>query len=418
MLTKEDNKKLLNQQKGPSIKLESVLGIDRGNLNVYRITNLDLIFLRKDNGRIMSLVKTWEQLNNKSLDEYDKDHQKIILKFMRQTHGEVKLQELIDSILNSKQREPIIVTSTGTIVNGNRRYTAMSVQKNKTGSSEIGLDVVILPEDLTVRDIDLIEQKYQFDPALGPVDYDDIDKALKIRELDQRGYTIKSQVSDHDPKKTEAQKKALEKDYQNKVNILTIVVDRFLDLIGQPNEYNVVKDRAWEACLEIYRTYDHKQIKSKYITQEERTKLLVTDLTLLEGQINNENAGSLNIIFRERRKHYLSNDPELKAHTTQTFDEVEQLLQDKTSSPDILKTKKTHFAKKTRSLTKQLLVKEETSTNYENIIGQIQNFLPKMRDSHIPSDKTELKILHDELENIIIDLNEEKNNLWSLYKGN
>ena len=317
MLTKENNKKILNDQKGPDIGEHIVLGLtERGPQKIYRIVNLDLIFLRKDNGRIMSLVKTWEQKNNKKLDEFNQDNQKVLLTFMKATHGMPSIQNLIDSIISSQQREPIVVDCYGTIINGNRRYTAMSEYKISSNSSEVGLDVIILPDDLTDRQIDIIEQKYQFDAGLGPVDYDQLDKALKIRDLVQSGYTIENQVTDHNPSKTKRQRTAIINDYNKIVNILTIVVDRFLEITKRPNDYEYIKGKAWEACLEIYKTYDNKDIKSKYVTEQSRNELLITDLNLLEGNLLNSEAGALNEIYRARKKQYLNNNPAIKQSLT------------------------------------------------------------------------------------------------------
>ena len=90
---------------------------------VYKVP-LDLLRLRKENGRISSSVKTYERTIG-PLDRADSNAQTVLQRFLREKDPE-KTYELKQLLRAEGQREPGIITADGFLINGNRRKVALS----------------------------------------------------------------------------------------------------------------------------------------------------------------------------------------------------------------------------------------------------------------------------------------------------
>ena len=160
--------------------------------------------------------------------------QEILLELAQQDSESVTS---IYSVLEDEgQREPLLITSTGVVVNGNRRLSAMrDLMRKKDGSADQRFTNVlcaVLPPDTTRDEIDDIEADLQAKPHTK-LDYDWIGDARLIRRQVDKGRTTK-EVADR-----------LRRGKADIENVLQSLDEADLYLsewIGKPGQYHLLKD--------------------------------------------------------------------------------------------------------------------------------------------------------------------------------
>lgn len=161
--------------------------------NVYRIP-LDLLIYNKYNGRIGSDVLSYEKQNGVVNAELDTDRT-IIEDFLYKSK-EDRNKTTMESLVQNGQQRYGIVTSDGTIIDGNRR--AMLLNRLFFKREELGYSyeqverckyflAIILPDDAEERDIQQLETIYQMGED-DKLDYNPIEKYLKCKELKRLGF--------------------------------------------------------------------------------------------------------------------------------------------------------------------------------------------------------------------------------------
>ncbi len=104
---------------------------------------------------------------------------------------------LIDVLRREKQREPLLITHRGMVVNGNRRLAGMRellAEDGATYGDFTHIDCIVLPEDATTAEIVDIEAALQAKPETR-LDYDWIGDCLLIERLMELGKNV-DQVAD------------------------------------------------------------------------------------------------------------------------------------------------------------------------------------------------------------------------------
>ena len=143
----------------------------------------------------------------------------------------------ITSVLEKDgQREPILITSTGVVVNGNRRLAAMrEIMVRKDGYDDArftNIKCTVLPPDVTRDEIDDIEADLQARPETK-LDYDWIGNAKLIRRQVGKNRTIKEVADRLKRSKTEIETILLSLDE----------ADLYLsEWIKKPGEYDLLQD--------------------------------------------------------------------------------------------------------------------------------------------------------------------------------
>lgn len=161
---------------------------EKRTVKVYRIPLAYLIY-NKYNGRIGSDVLSYEKQNGELNAELDSDR-KIIENFLYESKID-RNKTTMDSLQKNGQQRYGIVTSDGTIVDGNRR--AMLLNRLFHKRDELGYTydqveqcqyflAIILPDDADERDIQQLETIYQMGED-DKLDYNPIEKYLKCKEL-------------------------------------------------------------------------------------------------------------------------------------------------------------------------------------------------------------------------------------------
>jgi hypothetical protein len=142
---------------------------------------------------------------------------------------------IVDVLQKEGQREPILISSTGVVINGNRRLTAMR---------ELGVDYVdcmVLPADATADEIVDIEANLQAKPETK-LDYDWIGDAQLINRLIHMGRSTK-EVADRLNRG--------ENDIKNALQALSEADIYLRDWAAAPGEYSRVRDDAGQLFKDL-----------------------------------------------------------------------------------------------------------------------------------------------------------------------
>lgn len=153
---------------------------------------IELLVFNVENGRIASLVKSFER-EHSSLDPEKEQDARQIAKFLFDSNDEANKRTKKDIATNG-QLESGIITSDGVIVDGNRRASLMMAIKddpdNYTAEERERCEkfrAVVLPEDADEKEILRLETTYQMgsDEKVG---YNPIEKYLHARDMMDKGF--------------------------------------------------------------------------------------------------------------------------------------------------------------------------------------------------------------------------------------
>ena len=167
---------------------------ETSTVKVYRIP-LDYLIYNKYNGRIGSDVLSYERQNG-VLDAEKEADRTLIEKFLYESKKD-RNDTTMKSLQQNRQQRYGIVTSDGTIVDGNRR--AMLLNRLFHKHTELGYTyaqvehckyflAIILPDDAEEKDIQQLETIYQMGED-DKLDYNPIEKYLKCKELKRLGFS-------------------------------------------------------------------------------------------------------------------------------------------------------------------------------------------------------------------------------------
>ena len=254
-----------------------------GERKVYFVPT-DILRFRKDNGRIAADVMSHERLNG-TLIEDKSDAQLALRKFLLELDKENN-EKLKNSIQQTGQVEPAIITCDGFLINGNRRKMILEELFNKTQDKKyLTMKCVILPGigdeggPPTIIEIEEIENRYQLQKD-GKSEYTNFNWAVSTQRKINDGYSLERQLRDdssyaHLPSKEFQQK--LDEINENFLYPLE-AVDRYLEVLGREQLYNTIaegshdKEGRWYSFIDYYK-YVYKKLKD----EKSRTKLQVEE---------------------------------------------------------------------------------------------------------------------------------------------
>lgn len=155
---------------------------------------LDLLVYNPYNGRIGSVVKSYERQNHKINNE-DPEDIVLIEKFLWESKIEAN-KKTMQSLLDDHQEKYGIITAEGVIIDGNRRASLLNrIRKDDTidplkkQHCEYFL-AIVLPIDADKKEILRLETTYQMGED-AKVDYNPIEKYLKCQDLQEAGFTTR-----------------------------------------------------------------------------------------------------------------------------------------------------------------------------------------------------------------------------------
>ena len=194
-MNKTDRRKKLNELKNDESAVVSTgislryQGRTTQDNKVYRIP-LEFLIYNKHNGRIGSVVQSYEAQHGEELNPEIEHDRLLIERFLYESRKD-RNKTTMASLLKDRQQKHGIVTADGVIVDGNRR--AMLLNKLFHERESLGysfkevehcqyFDAIILPDGATEKDMHQLETIYQMGED-DKVDYNAIEKYLKCKEL-------------------------------------------------------------------------------------------------------------------------------------------------------------------------------------------------------------------------------------------
>lgn len=162
----------------------------RQKLDVYEI-DLEYLLYNPYNGRIASLVKSYEKQNGRTLDPSDREDKKMIEGFLWESNISSN-KTTKQSLKDHKQLKYGIVTKDGVIIDGNRRAMLLNEIYGEDNENPRYFLGVVLNETLeeNAKEIMRLETTYQMGED-AKVDYNAIEKYLKCQDLIDVGFTPK-----------------------------------------------------------------------------------------------------------------------------------------------------------------------------------------------------------------------------------
>ncbi|WP_417557686.1 hypothetical protein [Mesoflavibacter zeaxanthinifaciens] len=194
--------------------------------DVYQIPLNQLIY-NKHNGRIKSLVKSYESGIGRELNPKDANDKQIIESYLYDSAIN-RNEKTIKSLFDYGQQEVGIVTKDLVIIDGNRRASLL----NKLYRENKNIDyfkAIILPDNLLESKSEIIKLETNYQMGVdNKVEYKPIEKYLRCKEL----------VSEHNTSIEEVAKLMSEK--ESRINQWLKILDlmeEYLDYLNSPNVY-------------------------------------------------------------------------------------------------------------------------------------------------------------------------------------
>lgn len=246
---------------------------------------IDLPIYRMDNNRTLTRQHTFIKQNEKNSDffsagqeneEVQQVQNDILLTFAKKGI-EGSITPIIDVLKTDFQKEPLILTYDGVVVNGNRRLSAMRYLYSEINKQDFEyVECAILPKNATEDEIKDIEARLQNQPETK-LGYGWIIDAMVARDVMERKGIDKA------PDLLKISPTAI----KEKVFSLQLVDEYLARWLEDAENYDVVEDgEQWFSDLA-------KKIKSKDVGEKEITKtiayLLAEKSVLLEGRLYNYN---------------------------------------------------------------------------------------------------------------------------------
>jgi len=243
---------------------------------------LSLPIYRMANYRTKTRQQAYIRQHQKDINYFDVGQENVeaqqsqheILVDLAKKGIEGSVTPIVDVLEQDVQKDPLLITYDGVVVNGNRRLSAMRYlysEKNKYDFEYI--ECIVLPKDATEKEIRDIEVRLQMQPHTE-LPYEWIVEAIAARDL----------LIDRGEHKDVAELMRIRPvEVQNKVLSLELVEDYLSNWLKKPENYDLVEDKEqWFSDLA-------KIIRKKDNEEKEIAKTIAFFLTekssLLEGRL-------------------------------------------------------------------------------------------------------------------------------------
>lgn len=220
------------------------------DLPVYRMENCRTFSAQQSEIATEGLDKEYFTKGQELTTAQQAQHS-ILAKLARQ--GTSSVTPIISELDKDGQREAILVTSTGVVVNGNRRLAAMRelVRKSDGSVDERFTHVrcAVLPQDTTRDEIDDIEADLQARPQTK-LDYDWIGDARLIRRQVGKGRT---------PKQVADRLRRSKSDIENVLQALDEADLYLSEWVEKPGQYDLVAGEGQQIFGDIPKNISNKE---------------------------------------------------------------------------------------------------------------------------------------------------------------
>lgn len=300
------------------------------NLPVYRMENFRTFTDQKD--YVSENEKNADFFSSGQESEAVQQAQHQLLHRLALKGKSDSVVPVIDVLKEDGQREPLLITSNGVVVNGNRRLAAFRELYDENGvkySAFSHIDVLVLPPDATADEIVDIEANLQAMPETK-LDYDWIGEAQLIKRLVSLGRTH-SQVAD--------QLHRNPKDIQYAIQTLAEADLYLKEAKGTTGSYSEIREDAEQLFGDL-----PKLIENKSESMKEASRIVAWTLfqnkDRLPGRLYDFNPaiGKLtdDILDRVSTELGLGTEQEAEAGETSSDDLFAVALDDDTNEPNYL----------------------------------------------------------------------------------
>ena len=167
-------------------------------------------------------------------DSAQQAQHEILVSFAKKGRAE-SVVPIMDELCTEEQREPLLISANGVVVNGNRRLAAMrelSIQEPQNFRHFGYVDCAVLPDNVTPEEMQEIEVRLQMQPETK-LPYGWVNESLAIRDLVESGKKLEY-VADLMKKKKNDVQRAYSALYE---------ADFYLEeWVGKSGEYQYVED--------------------------------------------------------------------------------------------------------------------------------------------------------------------------------
>jgi hypothetical protein len=217
--------------------------------NVIELDHTCLVY-RADNGRILSELASAARLRETTFDELKAvaegpEVQLLLHNLLVEKSRDQRGPIYAELARFGRQTEPLLISSDGVVLNGNRRLAAMRdlLAKESTSFGQFAcVRAAVLPGELSDNEIEFVEAALQMAPDLK-LDYGWINRRLKLRQhVDDMG--VERVVAAYRLSDSEAIDRELGE---------LALAEEYLEWIGHPQEYPLI-DNQEDAFVALLRT--------------------------------------------------------------------------------------------------------------------------------------------------------------------
>ncbi|MCY3554087.1 MAG: hypothetical protein OXH56_02070 [Gemmatimonadetes bacterium] len=273
---RSERKALIEQRTENSSDLSEIIYDFRGDSKTLPVISLpiEVPVYRMENCRAFSAQQTEIATKNlesdffakgQELSETNQIQHRILFKLADEERASVA--SILKVLKSEGQREPLLITNTGVVVNGNRRLAAMrELFRENDGSVDERFRYVkcsVLPSDTTADEIDDIEADLQARPQTK-LEYDWIGDARLIRRQISKGRSSK-EVADR--------LRRSKSDIDNTLQALDEADLYLSEWIGRPGNYDLVSADGQQIFSDI-----PKNIKNKNTVLQNASRAIAWSL--------------------------------------------------------------------------------------------------------------------------------------------
>lgn len=272
---------------------------------VYPVKEIPLnaLLYNPYNGRIRSMILSFESSNSRSINNENEEDIKVIEQCLYDS-AKAKNDKTLESLREIGQQEVGIVTKDGVIIDGNRRACLLNILHRDNPNINT-FKAIVLEDELSKheKDITLLETRYQMGVD-SKVDYNPIEKYIRCEELsDKHNFEI-SEIADL---MAESEQKIQEwlnifklmneyLEYLGTPKLYTRLDKReghFVDLYGYLNTYNKNRNLSWQ-----YNDSDIIDLKNAYFDYV-RLGIPVQRARVIAKPANNNSFFAINSIWND-----------------------------------------------------------------------------------------------------------------------
>ncbi|NBB69830.1 MAG: hypothetical protein GVY33_05835, partial [Alphaproteobacteria bacterium] len=199
----------------------------------------EVLVYRPDNGRILAEVAAAAEQRGEAVAQLraraaDGDVQALLHRLLIAAARDPRAPIFDELAEHGRQTEPLLITRSGVVVNGNRRLAAMRELRAAEPARFVGfaaVEAAVLPPDTAAAEVEFIEAALQMAPSLR-LEYGWINRRLKLRQhaRDLDRDAIVAAYGFEGPAAVDAELAELD------------LAERYLAWIGEPDHYARVAD--------------------------------------------------------------------------------------------------------------------------------------------------------------------------------